>query len=187
MSKARRRRIAVDGAIILASVVAAVALARSPLVDALFAAVSGQYILAALVAGALFTSSFTTAPAIVFLSKLLVAFPPLHIAAAAAVGALAGDLVLFLFVKSHVAEDISYLLSRSNSRRALRALRLHSVRWLMTAVGALVIASPLPDELGLALMGVSKISTWKFCLLSLTFNFLGVLLIAFVARSAVGL
>jgi len=41
-------------------------------------------------------------------------------------------------------------------------------------VGALIIISPLPDELGVSLMGISKLKWYRFLLLSFTLNTLGI-------------
>src|SRR3989344_5750951 len=44
-------------------------------------------------------------------------------------------------------------------------------------VGAILIASPLPDEIGVSLMGLSKISTIRFVILSFVLNATGIFLI----------
>ncbi len=186
MANVHAQRLRRDLLVVAISVLFAILLAKSGILDSLFSAVSGHYVLASFVAGLFFTSSFTTAPAIVVLSRLCTAFPSLHVALAGALGALVGDLLIFSLIKSHVAEDVAYVLSKAKIKRIAHALRYHTVRWLMALVGALIIASPLPDELGLALMGVSRLATWKFCLTSYCFNFLGIALIGFVARSAIG-
>jgi hypothetical protein len=49
-------------------------------------------------------------------------------------------------------------------------------------VGAIIIASPLPDELGLALLGVSTLSRPQFFLLSFAMNSLGIFIILLVAQ-----
>jgi hypothetical protein len=38
--------------------------------------------------------------------------------------------------------------------------------------------SPLPDELGVILLGISRIEAWKFAILSFVFKYFGVLAIA---------
>lgn len=187
MRNIHERRLLIDFGIITLSVAVAVALVTSSALDNLFGALANHYIIAAFVAGLFFTSSFTTAPAIVILAKLSVAFPPFHIALVGALGALVGDSILFTFIRDYIAEDLSYVIAKSRIRRITHLLHYHSVRWLLAFVGALIIASPLPDELGLTLMGVSKISKAKFFALSYSFNFIGIILIAFVARSAVGI
>ena len=50
-------------------------------------------------------------------------------------------------------------------------------------MGGLIIASPFPDELGIGLLGFSKMRTRWFVLLSFTFNFIGIFLIGLVAKT----
>ena len=64
--------------------------------------------------------------------------------------------------------------------------RFKHFRWLTLLAGALLIASPLPDELGIALLGFSKVSTRYFAILSFVFNFLGILGIGFTAHMFAG-
>src|SRR3989304_3240061 len=54
--------------------------------------------------------------------------------------------------------------------------RLRFFRWLIAFLGALVIASPLPDELGLMMMGFSKMRTLFFIPISFLLNSLGILI-----------
>ncbi len=183
MEQKARGRIIRDIGVVVISIIVALLLVRSGLIDDLLAHVEGYYILGAFVAGLFFTSAFTTAPAIVVLAKLTLVFPPVAVALIGALGSVLGDLIIFSFVKGHVSQDISFLLSHSKSRRIRHIFRYRFIRWSLAFVGAIVIASPLPDELGLALVGMSKISTKRFILISYTFNTLGIIAIWLVARS----
>ncbi|MEK7557169.1 MAG: hypothetical protein AAB538_04290, partial [Patescibacteria group bacterium] len=49
-------------------------------------------------------------------------------------------------------------------------------------LAGIIIASPLPDEIGIALLGFMKTRKKDFFLLSLVANFLGILAIGLVAR-----
>jgi hypothetical protein len=53
---------------------------------------------------------------------------------------------------------------------------------VLPVVGAVIIASPLPDELGLALLGFSRIDRRYFFAISYTMNFIGIVLIGLAAR-----
>lgn len=181
--KERKKRIISDGLVILLSVAIAILLVKSPYLGILIRSVDGYYLLAAFVAGIFFTSAFTTAPAIAVLAKLGLAYNPFLIALVGALGSLIGDLIIFSFVKSHIREDVDFLLSLGKSKRAKHILKRRFVRWSLAFFGALVIASPLPDELGLALMGLSDIKTSRFSLISYVFNAIGILAIALIARS----
>ena len=61
--------------------------------------------------------------------------------------------------------------------------KLKFFRWLTFLVGGLIIASPLPDELGISILGFSKMKVSWFIAISLVFNFIGILLIGVVARA----
>lgn len=185
MEQKAHGRIIRDIGIVVISIIVALLLVRSGLIDEILGHVQGYYIIGAFVAGLFFTSAFTTAPAIVVLAKLSLVFPPVMVALVGALGSVIGDYVIFSFVKGHVSKDINYLLSHAKSRRIRHIFRYRFVKWSLAFLGALIIASPLPDELGLALMGMSKISTKRFILISYTFNALGILAIWLVARSLV--
>jgi len=62
-------------------------------------------------------------------------------------------------------------------------LHLRLFRWSMVLFGALVIASPLPDEIGLAMMGLSKVKTLLFIPISFSLNAFGILIIGLIART----
>lgn len=183
MERKRRQRIIQDAVIVAASIILAIVFAQSPYIEEIVSWADGYYVLAAFVVGIFFTSAFTTAPAIAILAKLTLAYNPFVIAIAGGVGALLGDLIIFMFIKSHVREDVAFLLAKAKSRRIRHILEHRFARWSLAFLGAIIIASPLPDELGLAMMGLSNVRTSRFIPISLLFNFLGILLIAFIARS----
>ena len=53
--------------------------------------------------------------------------------------------------------------------------------WMLPIIGAIIIASPFPDELGVSLIGLSKLSTGKFILLSYVLNSIGIFLVVSVS------
>ncbi len=183
MDSARRKRILLDLGIIAASIFVAGFFAQSELIKSIVVANESMYLLNSFVAGLFFTSVFTTAPAMVALGGLSAIHPPIIVALIGALGALIGDLVIFNFIKGHISEDISYLLSKAKSRRIKHLFHYRFMRWSLAILGALIIASPLPDELGLTLMGLSKMSTVRFMIISYVFNFIGIIVIGFVVRS----
>jgi hypothetical protein len=94
-----------------------------------------------------------------------------------------GDYILFSFVRDRVSDDVAYLLARTGTPRFVNLFRRHTFRWVLPFIGGLIIASPLPDELGLALLGMAKMRTNRFLLLSFAFNATGIFLIGLAARS----
>ncbi len=135
-------------------------------------------------AGMFFTSAFTTAPAIAVLAELAETNSLISVVFWGALGAVAGDYLIFRLVKDRVADDIRYMLKQSKFRRLPHIFRTKLFHSLTPLVGALIIASPLPDELGLTLLGLSKINDRSFFLLSFVMNALGILIIALVGGSS---
>ncbi len=173
-----------DFGIIVLSVLVAIILARTGILIQILAATEGLELFGSFVAGIFFTSIFTTAPAIATLGELARVNPLFQVAAVGALGALIGDLLIYRFVKDHVAEHLMEILSvRGGLKRLQTLLRRNSFRWMAFLLGGLIIASPLPDELGISLIGFSRMSTKRFVVLSLVFNFVGIVLIGLAARA----
>jgi hypothetical protein len=179
----RRKHILQDLLIVGASIMLAVGIVRYELVQQLLAQTGDSVIAAAFIAGIFFTSIATTAPAIAVLGELSLQSNLWLTAIVGGLGAIIGDSLLFLFVRDRVSDDIGYLLSHTGTPRFFKLFKRHTFRWVLPFVGGLIIASPLPDELGLTLLGMSKMSTARFMLFSFTFNATGILLIGLAARS----
>ncbi len=52
----------------------------------------------------------------------------------------------------------------------------------MPFIGAVVIASPLPDEAGISLLGMSKIRPWQFFVVTFALNALGIFIVVTTAN-----
>ncbi len=140
-------------------------------------------ILGSFVAGFFFTFAFTTAPAIAVLAEIAQANSIHLVALFGASGALLGDLIIFLFLKDRLREDLSYLMKKTRLKRLFSIFKFKHFRWLTPVVGGLIIASPFPgDELGVSMMGLAKMTTVSFMGISLFFNFLGIVTIGIIAN-----
>jgi hypothetical protein len=164
-----------DLAVIALSVGLAVLLARAGVVADLLSGAASQVVIGSVLSGMFFVSVFTAAPAVVVLMRLVEANSLWEVAFFGALGALLGDFLIFRFVKDTLVQDLRAQVSLKTRLRFALLGRRGLFRWLMPAVGALLVASPLPDELGLALLGFSKIRTALFLPLSFTLNLLGLL------------
>ncbi|KKW11080.1 MAG: hypothetical protein UY50_C0021G0014 [Parcubacteria group bacterium GW2011_GWA2_49_9] len=131
--------------------------------------------------GLFFTSAFTLAPAGIFLAQLSETISPWTVAFFGALGAMCGDLILFLFIRDRLADDVKGMFPKASVRRFLNSFHLGFWKWLAPLLGALIIASPLPDEFGISLLGLSRTRMALFLPISFVMNFLGVLLVAAVA------
>lgn len=133
--------------------------------------------LGAFIAGFLFVSSFSAATGILILLVLAERLLPLEVAVLAGLGAVCGDLLIFRFVKDGLIEEIRPVFERFGGKHVALLLHTKYFSWSLPLIGALIIASPLPDEVGVSLMGISKMSTVKFLALSFALNSLGILFV----------
>ncbi len=173
------RHLLVDLLYIAISIIVAVFLLKNGIGGAI--SNSENHALASFVAGIFFTSAFTIAPAAAVLGVLALKTSPLIVALFGAMGAVLGDLIIFTFVKDRFAYDLASLMG-AEKKKLRHLIHMRIFRWLMPLVGAIIIASPLPDELGLLMLGISKTKTKILIPISFAMNFIGVLLVALVAE-----
>lgn len=132
----------------------------------------------AFVAGMLFVSTFTVATGAIILLVLAKTLSPIEIGLVAGLGAVVGDLAIFRIVKDDLAQEIKLIYNHIDKDHHFKKV-LHSkyFSWTLPVVGALIIASPLPDEIGVSLMGISKLKTYQFLLVSFILNAIGIFLV----------
>ncbi|MBI2048173.1 MAG: hypothetical protein HYT27_03460 [Parcubacteria group bacterium] len=185
--ESQKNNLTKDIGIIVLSVIVAIILIKTGAIEEILKQTRDLWFLDSFIAGMFFTSVFTTVPAIVALGEIAQSSQSvLLVAIFGGLGALCGDLIIFRFMRDRFGEDILCLIRNSGNGRLRSIFRLKSFRWLTFFFGALVIASPLPDELGLTMMGFSKTKTSLFIPVSFIFNFLGILAIGLVAKNLLG-
>lgn len=136
----------------------------------------------AFITGIFFVSTFTVAPAAIVLYRLADTFNPYAIALFAGAGAVIGDYLIFRFLRDGVFQELKPLFAKMGGSYIEKLLHTPYFFWLTPLVGALIIASPFPDEIGIGLMGISKIKPWQFVLLSFSLNALGIFIIVILAQ-----
>jgi hypothetical protein len=172
-----------DLIIIAFSIFIAILLAETGVLKNLITSTQQTRFLGSFVAGILFTSIFTTAPATVALGEIAQSGSVVAVAIIGGLGALIGDLIIFHFVRDRISQDFSYLVKISKSQKLVSFFKPRIFSWLISLVGALIVASPFPDEIGLAMMGLTKMKTSLFMPLSFLLNSGGILIIGLVAKS----
>ena len=173
-----------DGAIIFLSLLVAVILAQTEILKTILTATKELQLIGSFLSGMFFTSVFTTPPAMVALGEIARVDGILTTALLGAFGAVIGDLVIFRFIRDRFAEHLLELMGhRSLGKKFNMLLKLRYFRWFTFLVGGLIIASPLPDEMGISLLGFSKMSMRWFVPLSFVFNFIGIVLIGLLATT----
>ncbi|MFH1192981.1 MAG: hypothetical protein V1656_01530 [Candidatus Jorgensenbacteria bacterium] len=178
-----RRHIIKDAIIVAFSIACAVAFVETGALGWFLNSTRGLGLFGSFLAGIFFTSAFTVAPATVILGGMARELPVWGVAVFGGLGALLGDSVIFRFVERRLVDDFEYLLGKTDTERFVSIFHRRLFRWLFQFAGALVVASPLPDELGLAMMGISKMRASLFVPLSLFLNFVGILAVGLIARA----
>lgn len=129
-------------------------------------------------AGILFAYGFTAAPATALL-LILAQEQNFWIAGLlGGVGALVGDYLIFRFIRHSLDDELRKLAREKPVRYVNRKIPALIKIHLIPVIAGFIIASPLPDEIGVSLLAVSRhISTKVFLVISYVLNTLGILVI----------
>ena len=131
----------------------------------------------AFIGGVLFVSTFTVATATLILLVLAEGLNPIEIGVIAGAGAVVGDVLIFRFIKDGLPSEVKSLYTRVKGRHLTKVIHSKYFSWTFPVIGALLIASPLPDEIGISLMGISKMKFYNFLLLSFVLNSVGIFMV----------
>lgn len=177
MQARQKRKFIYDFILVIFSIFIAVLIAATGILEAFIKLFSFSYLLTAFFAGIFFTSIFTTAiGSAAFVVLGIDGYNPLIVGVVGGIGALVGDTLIFKFVRNDLRADLSYLF-RLHKQKSLRKLTsVPFIHFLLPLLGGFIIASPLPDELGVTLLALSHIPTRYFSLLSFLFNAFGIAL-----------
>lgn len=123
------------------------------------------------ISGAMYSFSFTAGLAVVLFSDLSVsASSLLPLAVVGALGGLLADLLIFRFIKDVIFHELGGKAERFMNR----AMKTPMSRISLQILGAVIIASPFPDEIGLTFMGISRISFWRLVALTFLLDTIGI-------------
>lgn len=173
-----------DIGIIILSILIAVILVKTGILVSLIEGLGAFKLLGAFIAGMFFTSIFTTVPALTTLGEIALLQNPFLVAIIGGLGAVIGDMVIFRFVRDRFADDLKEVFTLEHpSKRLAKLADMRFFRWFVLFFGGLIIASPLPDELGVSILGLAKVPTRWFIPIAFIFNTLGILVVALAVRS----
>ena len=163
--------------ILFFSVIFAIILTRLETFHAFLLNLGSFGYLGAFAAGALFVSTFTVATGAVILLILAETLSPWEIGLIAGLGAVAGDFTIFRFIKYSLTAELKLIYNHLGGHRLGHLLHTKYFSWSLPVIGALIIASPLPDEVGVSLLGISKMKTYQFLIVSFILNAIGIFLV----------
>lgn len=136
----------------------------------------------AFLGGFFFVSTFTVATGGLALFILAREMNPVALVILAGFGALLSNLLVFRFIKDGVEVEVERLYKNFGGNHLNHLLHSRHFRWSLPVIGALIILSPLPDDLGVSLMGISKMKTSQFALFSLVLNVIGLIILVIIAK-----
>jgi len=169
-------------ALLVVSLALSIFLAHNQAVQAVIQHLGQLGYIGALAAGAFFVSIFTVVPASVVLTSFTKTLDPLYVATLAGLGAVVGDYLIFRFLKDRVFAELRPLFRHIGGFYLSGLFHTPYFAWSLPIIGAIIIVSPLPDEMGLSLLGLSGIKIWQFCLLAFALNTVGIYFILTFTR-----
>ncbi|MEO5627843.1 MAG: hypothetical protein ABIQ89_03055 [Candidatus Saccharimonadales bacterium] len=137
----------------------------------------------AFITGIFFVSTFTVAPAALVLFNLAENLHPLEVALLAGLGAMLGDFLVLRLVQGSVFDELTPILGKLQPKYVRNLFKTPYFAWLLPVIGAVVIASPLPDEAGVSLLGLSRLKKWQFFAVTYVLNVAGIFVIVTLARA----
>ena len=168
------------------SIAVAVFFVKTGVADKLITSLDGLKWLGIVIAGLFFTSIFTSAPSVVLLGVFAEDSSLFVVAILGGLGAVIGDFIIFSFVKNRVSKNLELMLASSPKSRIPLIFKKELFKFFLPLLGAIIIASPLPDEIGVTMLGVSKMSKKRFILLTFILNSIGIFIIAGMAKTIIG-
>lgn len=168
---------------LLLSLVIALVLVKNEIFHSFLLHLGSLGYLGAFIGGILFSSTFTVSIGAVILMILAETLHPLEVALLAGLGGVLCDLTIFHFIRSKgLTEEIKHLFQYFGGDKISHLIHTKYFSWTLPVLGALIIVSPLPDELGVGLMGISRMKLLNFIILSFMLNFIGMFLVATAGR-----
>ena len=149
----------------------------------------GKGYIATFLAGMLFTFGFTAAFGLAILFELSDEIHPLLGTLVGGAGAVLADMLIFEVARFSLRDELRKLASIGLFRRAIRLLYHENVSetiraYILWSVAGLVIASPLPDEIGVTLLsGIPRLNPRKLALVCFVLDSAGILAVLLIARA----
>ncbi len=180
-----KRRIKYPKFILLASTfILAYILFKSQEFEALQQIISRLGYLGTFIAGSFFTYGFTAAPAT---ALLLILGKQQNILIAALIGgfgALFGDWIIFNFIRTSFQDELEKLENERITKYLKRITPNIIEKYLLPVIAGFIIASPLPDEIGVSMLALLKdVKTKTFMVISYCLNTIGIWIILLIGSS----
>ncbi|MCX8159172.1 MAG: hypothetical protein N3D20_02695 [Candidatus Pacearchaeota archaeon] len=136
------------------------------------------------ISGTLFTFGFTSAPATALFLLFAENVNPIIAALIGGAGALLADSLIFLFIRTSFKDEIIKLEHEKIIHYIETKIPSKIKRIILPIIAGLIIASPLPDEIGISMLAAYRtISPKFFASISYLMNTIGILIILLIGRA----
>ncbi len=178
----KKRKLIFDSIIFCISLAGAWFLLKSEYFHSVILSLTGIKFLAEILAGALYTSFATSPLAVAAIIVLSEESNPIIVGLLGGLGAVMVDLLIIKFFRGSAKSDLSTLSRILQIDGVGKILKRMHLEIFVVLLGSIIIASPLPDELGLLLLGQSNLSFKQLTVLSYLLNTAGIMTIAITAN-----
>lgn len=159
------------------SVLAAILLSQTDAFRSLLLHMGTWRYIGAFLGGMLITSTLTAPMGILIILMLAKQYAPVEITLLAGLGAVLCDALIFYFIRNNLSKDMKDLYTYFGGSHIKHVFHSKYFHWTLPVLGALMIATPLPDELGVSLLSLSKMKLPQFILTSFCLHTIGIFLI----------
>ena len=126
-------------------------------------------------AGVLFVTSFTAPIGGLILSQLIPHFQFYQLVLISGITAVIADLAILHFLNEELLEEIEDIFNEFHGKKLSSIFHSRLFRWTLPLLVIFIIATPLPDDLAVGLLGISRVSPHRFAASSYIINTLGIL------------
>lgn len=173
----RTRNILIKTAVFITSISLGWFLVKSGYLHSLISSILPYQFIAEFIAGMLYTSFLTSPISVAMLLVLAGEGNPIMIALLGGLGAACGDLLLVRVFRDNYKKEVDGVSRELQLQKIDNFLKKFNLEFLIPLIGAIIIASPFPDEIGLLMLGISKLEYKQIALVSFILNSAGILLI----------
>lgn len=132
--------------------------------------------LAEFISGMLYTFFLTTPIAIAMFLVIAQDTNPIVVALLGGLGGACADFLIVRFFRDN-SKDLNQASKLLKIQKIYRIFKLLRIEFLVPIFGALIIASPFPDEIGLLMLGASGLKYHQLFLVTYILDTVGILLI----------
>lgn len=137
------------------------------------------------IAGLMFSYGFTTAPAIAIFMILSKSQNMFLATLIGATGALISDYFILKFIRHSFADEIEKLRQEKAIQKIIENIPSFIKKYVSPVLAGIIIASPLPDEIGVTLLAATNLSDRSFAAIDFCCNVIGILIILLIGNALV--